>query len=185
MKTLARFIRHERSLPLPWKRLKQMVFRKNLRYKTYDKIRTTDTIRSLLPESESGLVVLFMDRKKRNSGVGHFVLLFRHPRSGIHFFDPLGVGLRKDAMLTGNDNRLLNILKHHSVEQNRIKYQEMAKDTQSCGRHVVMRYNAASLTPEEYMRLMTYRGIKRDDLVTLLTLPADLAHWFELVKSGH
>ena len=86
--TLIDYIKYERSLPLAFDDLKPMVYRPGLRFIEYEHIKKTDTLKSLLPRKTSGLVVLFDDKRNHAAArAGHYCLLFKHPRSGVHFFD--------------------------------------------------------------------------------------------------
>ena len=56
----------------------------------------------------SGVLILVMDNRK-NSNVGHYVLLMRHPRSGITFFDPYGFGVTELLRMTQNSPHLVMV----------------------------------------------------------------------------
>ena len=183
MKSLQKFLEYEMTQPLGFDQLKPMIYRKNLRNIDYEHIKKSDTLKTLLPKPNSGLLILFSDKRKKNSGIGHFVLLFKHSRhKQIHFFDPLGIGLRAISRFTGNRNVLLDILKHHDVVQNSTPYQKREHDVQICGRHCVTRYNMSPMNSDEYFEFMKFRGCDPDMIVTLLTLSPDLAHWETLLK---
>lgn len=176
--SLIEFVREERARPLDFDDLKPMVHRAGLRYMEYSAIdHRTHSLKSLLPKRECGVLILFTDTKKRNSNIGHFCLLFKHPRSGTHLFDPLGVGLLTVDRLTGNSDKLVRILKANHVQQNSTRFQKLQHDTQSCGRHCVVRYNLADFTPEEYRRALKLGKVPYDDVVTLLTLSNELTSW--------
>ena len=161
----------EVGTPLSERELKKMIFRKGVRFIDYDRIPANATIKTLLPgRGFAGLVIFYKDAGHKNSGVGHWVCLFRHPRSGTHYFDSLGYGLRGDAAITGNDNRLLKILQNHNVTQNTTVFQRRVASVQDCARHVACRLNFAHMKPQEYREFMQWRGMKADVIVTLLTL---------------
>ena len=182
MKSLVDFVRYERAKPLGFDDLRPMVMRKGLRYMEYATVaKGAHSLKSLLPKTVSGVLILFTDKAKRNGKIGHFCLLFKHPRSGVHFFDPLGVGLLTVDRLTGNTDVLLRVLKAHHVQQNSTRFQKLQHDTQSCGRHCVTRYNLADFTPDEYRNALRIRSLSYDDVVTLLTLNRDLSSWSRLL----
>ena len=135
------------------------------------------SLQQLLPKAVSGVLVLIMDNRK-NSNVGHFVLLMKHPRSGITFFDPYGFGVHQLCKMTKNHNhleRLLLTAGHRNIHDNRVAYQKRANDIQTCGRHVITRWNCASMNAKEYKAMMHLPGFTTDELVTLLTLESDFA----------
>lgn len=162
------------SKPMDSGHVKKLSQRKGLKYLEYKDV-VKKSLQQLLPSKISGVLILIMDNRK-NSNVGHFVLLMRHPRSGITFFDPYGFGIHQLLRMTKNDAHLERLLRNaHSAHDNRIQYQKRANDIQTCGRHVVTRWNAASLTHKEYSSLMHLPGFTADELVTLLTLESDLS----------
>jgi hypothetical protein len=182
---LTDFVKYERAQALEIKDVMALVHRPGLRHIEYDAIvRKRMTYKQLLPKSESGVLILFGDHKHRNSDIGHFCLLFRHPRSGVHFFDPLGLGLGTVGRLTGNSAYLLNLLRSapSHVKHNQTKFQTLAKDVQACGRHCAVRYNLASFSETEYISAMTFLNLKYDTVVTLLTLEQDLVNWEKLIQ---
>ena len=163
------------SQPMDAGYVKKLSQRKGLKYLEYKDV-VGKSMRQLLPSKISGVLILIMDNRK-NSNVGHFVLLMRHPRSGVTFFDPYGFGIHQLLRMTHNNSHLERLLKSaHNAHDNRIKYQKRANDIQTCGRHVVTRWNAASLTHKEYSDLMHLPGFTTDEVVTLLTLESDLSH---------
>lgn len=155
----------------------KMSYRKNLRYLYYDDIKKTDTLKKLLPEASSGLLLLFV-MHGGSSKIGHFCLLFRHPRSGTHVFDPYGMGLHKILDITGSNDKLERLIRGHDVHINKHKYQQMHKGDaaiNTCGRHCITRWNCAQMKVSEYEDLMHHRGIDPDTIVTLMTLEQDLS----------
>ena len=173
---LADLIEIEQQKPLDKDDVLKMSQRKNLRYLYYDDIKSNDTLHKLLPEPDSGLLILFVTHNQ-NSEVGHFCLFFRNKRSGIHFFDPYGFGLKKVLDITGSSNKIQNLMHGHDVHINKHAYQRMHKGRaaiNTCGRHCITRWNAAHLKPKEYEDLMYHRSLDPDEIVTLLTLEQDL-----------
>ena len=174
---LDEFLKFERGMPLDVAGVKRLVKRPNLRFIFYDDI-GRKTLEALLPKKECGMLILFRDTSGKNQGIGHFVLLFKHPTSGTHYFDHLGLGMRRDAELTGNDPDVIKrLIAGKGVVSNKHAFQKLAHDVQSCGRHVACRYNMAHFDEGAYRKFLSYKGIASDDLVTLLTLSNDLAHW--------
>ena len=162
------------SDPMDVEHVKKLSQRKGLKYLEYKDV-VGKSLKQLLPGRNSGLLILIMDNRK-NSNVGHFVLLMRHPRSGVSFFDPYGFGIHQLLRMTKNSPHLGNLLNASRAHDNRIAYQKRTHDIQTCGRHVITRWNAASLKAKEYSDLMHLPGFTADEIVTLLTLESDLSH---------
>jgi len=178
--TLHDFIDKELREPLDKNRVLAMSTRPGLGYLYYDDLKKRPTLKQLLPSKNSGKIILFI--KHDGSQIGHFCLLFRHERSGIHFFDPYGLGLRKVLEVTNSTTYLEELLhkiqsKHHNVHINRHAFQQM-KDgnqaVQTCGRHCITRWNACHMTPKEYEGLMHHRSLSPDEIVTIMTIERDL-----------
>jgi hypothetical protein len=176
---LRKLIELERQKPLDKDDVLAMAFRKGLKYLYYDDIGKR-SLKQLLPGKSSGLLILFTDHRHPKKKIGHFVLLFRNPRSGLTFFDPLGLGLRNLLHVTHSRAKLQELLKGHDFENNKIAYQSKASEVQTCGRHVICRWNAASLTAKEYEDLMHHPGLDPDEIVILMTMDRD----FSKIKGG-
>lgn len=173
---LRKIVRSVESKPMDEEIVRRLSQRKGLVYMEYEKM-IGKSLDELLPNAISGVLVLIMDNRK-NSNVGHFVLLMKHPRSGITFFDPYGFGVHQLCKMTRNSNhleKLLTMAGHRTIHDNRVSYQKRDNDIQTCGRHVITRWNCASLNAKEYKALMHLPGFSTDELVTLLTLESDFA----------
>lgn len=174
---LRKIIRNVETKPMDEKIVRRLSQRPGLKYMEYKDV-VGKTLQQLLPKEISGVLILIMDNRK-NSNVGHFVLLMRHPRSGITFFDPYGFGVHQLCKMTKNSHhleKLFGMAGHRHVHDNRVAYQKRANDIQTCGRHVVTRWNCASLNAKEYKAFMHLPGFSTDELITLLTLESDFAH---------
>ena len=171
---LTELIEIEQAKPLDKDDVLKMSQRKNLRYLYYNDIKPSDTLHKLLPEPDSGLLILFV---KEGSEIGHFCLFFRNRRSGLHFFDSYGFGLKRVIDITGSSHKLQSLISGHDIHVNKHPYQKMHKGriaVQTCARHCITRWNAAHLKPKEYEDLMYHPSLDPDDIVTLLTLEQDL-----------
>ena len=170
---LRKIVRLLRATPLDDTKVLEMAHRHGLKSINYETVAKTP-ITKLLPKPISGILVFFTDHSKPNKPIGHFCLLYRTPRTGVVFFDPLGNSLHDVLRITHNRSGLLKKLSQVEFSQNRIQYQKKSKDVQTCGRHCVCRWNAATLHAKEYSGLMHLPGMTADDIVTLLTLEGDL-----------
>ena len=158
----------------------KMSYRKNLKYLFYDDIKSSDTLKTLLPTQNSGVLILFALHGSK-SKVGHFCLLFRNKRSGLHFFDSYGLGLLRIIDITGSDNKIVKMIKGHDIHINKHKFQVMEKGHQAvntCGRHCITRWNCAHFHPNEYEDIMYHPSLDPDSIVTLLTLEQDFTKIF-------
>jgi hypothetical protein len=169
------FIDQEQRIPLDKDDVLKLIYRPGVRYFYYNDIGPRTTLKHLLPKPNSGCVILFVSEKKE---IGHFCLLFRHKRSGLHFFDPYGFGLKRVIDLTGSDHRLQQLIKGTDIKINKHAFQKMKKGrvaVNTCGRHVACRYNAAHMTSEEYERFLYHRSMDPDEIVTMLTCEQDIS----------
>ena len=178
-KTLDHYIRHERAQPLSVARLKTYVKRKGLKFIDYDDIKPDDSIDKILGPG-GAVCILWSDAR---GSIGHFTLCAKRDKH-LLWFDPTGLAIHRLAEITDNPFVLQRKLeKERHVVYNRVRYQKIRKDTQSCGRHCVCRFNMLALSDEEYRGVMTHRKLSSDDIATLLTLPDDLSHWSKTLKS--
>ena len=173
---LDELIKLEQQKPLHKDFVMKLSHRPNLKYLYYDDLKPNDTLKTLLPQKNSGVLMLFVMHGKK-SEVGHFCLFFRHKRSGLHFFDSYGLGLRRVLQITGSASRLEKLIQGHDIHINKHKFQVMEKGyhaVNTCGRHCITRWNAAHLKPEEYENLMYHRALDPDEIVTLMTVEQDI-----------
>ena len=169
---LEQLIEAERAKPMGVKEVMTLSYRKNLKPVDYDDI-GGKTLKQLLPKPESGILIFFKDHRP-GKDVGHFCLLYQTPRTGIVFFDPLGLGLRNVTEITKSRKHLQKLLQRHDFTNSRIKYQKLKDSVQTCGRWCATRWNAAHLNSKEFERLLFHRGMQGDDIVVLMTMERDL-----------
>ncbi len=178
-RSLDNYIRHERAQPLSVSRLKTYVKRKGLRFLDYGDITKQMTIEQILGPG-GAVCILWSDDSKK---IGHYTLCAKRSKH-LLWFDPTGLAIHRLAEVTNNPfvlQRKLEREKH--VVYNHVRYQKIRKDTQSCGRHVVCRFNMLALNDDQYRGVMTHKKLSPDDIATMLTLPDDLSHWAETLKS--
>ena len=106
---LRHLIQKEKERPIGEKEIMRMSFRKGLKAMEYDSIHG-HSLKTLLPGKTSGVLLLFMDKRKPKSTVGHWCLLLKSPEAGIEFFDSYGLGYRKIISMTKNPDKLQKIL---------------------------------------------------------------------------
>ena len=64
-----------------------------------------------------------------------------------------------------------NCKKHH------VQFQAKRADINTCGRYAVMRYNVGFFSYEQFVSMLHHGSLHPDDVVTMLTMSPDLAHW--------
>ena len=176
MKTLAHYIRHEKAQPLSTDRLKTYMRRPGLRFFDYE-----DTASKSLKElvgPAGGCCIMWSDSE---GTIGHFVGLFKRG-DGYLYFDPTGLAIHRLSEITHNPDTLQKKLAKAKTTYNGLRFQKIRDDTQSCGRHVLCRWNMLQLSDAQYRGVMTHKKLSPDDIAVLLTLPSDLAHWSEVLK---
>jgi len=136
----------------------QMMCRKmgneHTKWMLYEDLKNVTNIDKLFPAEEEGghinsIFFLFQIRNMPQESIGHWAALIRHPKgkdetrrpseAEYTYFDPYGLALGEDLKLTGEPPYLTNLLQGRKVEVNKVKYQQWRDQTQTCGRHVVMR----------------------------------------------
>ena len=171
---LRQFIERERAKPLDKDDVMKMAYRPGLRYLYYDDI-GNKTLKQLLPEKNSGRLILFVDHSHPKRKIGHFCLLFQHERSGLTFFEQYGLGLRVVTHMTRSKKKLEVLLQHTDVHINKNKYQQRKQDVNTCGRHCITRWNCAQMKAGEYERFMHDPKLSTEEIVIMLTLEQDLS----------
>lgn len=173
-KTLESYIKKEEARPLDVDTLKTYMRRPGLKFIEYEKIAKDTKLKELLGPS-GGVCILWSSPGKKS--IGHFTGLFRKGRS-LLWFDPTGLAIHRLAEITHNPFVLQKKLEEaRHVTYNRFKYQQIRANVQSCGRHVLCRWNMLHLSDSEYRGVMTHRHLNPDQIATMCTLPDDLSHW--------
>ena len=159
--------------PLGAKDALALSYRRGLRTMNYDHMHAGMSLHKLLPATTSGLLILMMDKRNKESNVGHWMLLFRSPECGVVAFDSYGKGFQSIIKISHNPNKLQKILSKADTYVNKHPYQNK-EHAETCARHCVTRYNCAHLKPREYAALMHDPRMSADEIVTMLTLSQDL-----------
>ena len=172
-KTLESYLRYERAQALDIDQLKRMVSRSGLRFVDWVNFRG-HTLHQLLQNSTGA--VLLLDHK--GADVGHYVL-FHKVGNHVEYFDSYGLAPdRLVSILQFDDkdtHRYLNIVKDTKKHYHRL--QERRADINTCGRYAVMRYNVGFFSYEQFVSMLHHGSLHPDDVVTMLTMSPDLAHW--------
>lgn len=134
--------------------MSQKMGNSHTRWMLYEDLKTVTDIDKLFPaETEPGhinaIYFLFEIRNMPQESVGHWAVLIKQRPEGDEtkrpseadyvYFDPYGLSLGEDLKLTGEPPYLTNLLKGRKLDQNKVRYQQWRDQTQTCGRHTVMR----------------------------------------------
>jgi hypothetical protein len=172
-KTLEWYVKKEEAQPLSVDRLKTYMRRPGLKFIDYSKIHKDTSMKELLGPA-GGVCILWTSPEGK---IGHFTGLFRKNKK-LLWFDPTGLAIHRLAEVTHNPFILQKKLeKEGHVTYNRFKYQQIRDNVQSCGRHVLCRWNMLGLSDDQYRGVMTHRHLNPDQIATMCTLPDDLSHW--------
>ena len=174
--SLEHYVRHEKAQPLSVGRLKKYARRPGLKFMDYEDI-GKKTLKQIVGPA-GGCCIMWSDPEGK---IGHFVGLFKRPE-GYLYFDPTGLAIHRLAEVTHNPETLRKKLEAAKVTYNRLRFQKIRSDTQSCGRHVLCRWNMLQLSDKEYRGVMTHKKLSPDEIAVMLTLPSDLAHWKRTLK---
>lgn len=98
--------------------------------------------------------ILLNIQGERMGTVGHWVALIKN-KNGLVYYDPYALALSQDIELTGEKPWLEILLsKEPSVDYNIFRHQKFKDETQTCGRHTVIRGLFWFMTNAEYNRLV-------------------------------
>ncbi len=112
---------------------------------------------------------------------GHWVLLIRHQKCTIEFFDSYGFFIDDQLKFispefqkkSNQDKRYLSkllIKSNYKIIYNKVRVQEMNNNTSSCGRHICLRYQMKNIELNKYIKIIKKSNLKNvDNLVTYLT----------------
>jgi len=174
MKTLDSYLKYERAIPLSIDELEGMVARPGLKFVDWEKFKGT-TIKDLMGKHRG--VVLLLDH--RGKDMGHYVLFHHLADRELEYFDSYGLAPQRLAAILQygpkDTARFLNLVKHATKHYTRL--QARREDINTCGRYAVMRYNLGWASFDQFRAMMHHDRLHTDDVVTLLTMSTNLAHW--------
>ena len=126
-------------------------------------------------KGKEGLILLY--QKENNNG--HWCLLFKENASTLNWFDPYAYQIDEELKFSDYNLRkhqgqqvphltaLIENSKYNLV-QNKTRFQKMANDINTCGRHVCVRFRMREYSNEEYNSL--FKGVDADFYVSALTI---------------
>ena len=173
MFTMDQFVNKEKQRPITDSEIRQLVTRP-IKIRNVSGLTHKDSPASLCPKVGDGCVLFWQTPKGE---MGHFDLLLRH-HDHYEFFDSYGMDPLQVANKTTHDSgkKCMDLFKGHNVKIGRHKFQRKKDDINTCGRFCAFRFNCHAFTYEEFKKLMHFRGVAPDDLITLLTISVDFEH---------
>ena len=173
MITLERYVDIEKRKPITDRNIRELIGGP-VKIRNVSGLSDSDSLPSLCPKVGSGLVLFWQSKTGK---VGHWNLVLRHS-DHYEFFDSYGLLPLQVANKTTHDGgvRCMKLLRGHNVKYGRYAFQKRSDDVQTCGRFVAFRYNCHAFNYEEFKKLLQYRGVAPDDLITLLTIHVDFSH---------
>jgi hypothetical protein len=168
------YIKDIEDVELSGQDLKRMTGLNNIT--AYHDLHKFTNIDQLMGNSDAVIILYEM---KEN--YGHWVLLFKTGNKQLQFFDPYGLKIDEELKFAQYNLRLHNgqitphltsIIKNsdYTVHSNTTKYQQWKAHTNTCGRHVAVRYLYKNLNHDDYKKLMTKQKLKPDEYVALMTM---------------
>lgn len=116
----------------------------------YSELAGLTDINQLFNDANS-VFILFEIQGELKPSVGHWIVLIKH--GGLSYYDPYALMLSQDLQLTGEPPWLeLLLSKVPTVEMNRHRHQLLKDETQTCGRHTVVRSLFWFMDNERYHR---------------------------------
>ena len=150
----------------------------NARIVTYNELNDIDSIEELLPKNKSYFFMLIEESPNK----GHWVAVNRI-NNKIEFFDSYGgepdsqlkwIPMERRESLGQAEKRLTELFKKSGmkVQYNPVKYQEVAQEIQTCGRHCCLRIKTMLDGKDldayyKYMKSLKHsKGGSYDDIVS-------------------
>jgi hypothetical protein len=140
----------------------------------YEELGSCNTIDECFKGKE-GLIVLYQKTRKN----GHWILLFKENANTLNFFDPYNFQMDEELKFSDYNLSVHNGVKtphlttlikksNYKLNQNKTRFQKMANDINTCGRHVCVRFRMRSYSNKEYDSL--FKGVDADFYVSALTI---------------
>ena len=147
----------------------------DVRFVQYRNLEGVQSVEQLFGATANSVYVLF-DVKSESGveSVGHWAGVIRNEH-GLSYYDPYGLMLSEDLRITGDPPFLEEILSGHKVEMNAFRAQMLRDETNTCGRHVVVRSVFHGLTNAQYHNMVLQPTIRKklvrdaDVFVSLMT----------------
>ncbi len=124
-------------------------------------------------DGHDALAILFnVIHGNTRSAIGHWCLLLKkHKRRRMQFFDSLGLGLKKIYGVTHEKPYLTRLLAGHKWDDSTVKLQTQGTDFRECGAFTALRAKFHQMTNRQFVHLIkSHNFAKPDETCVLLTL---------------
>lgn len=145
----------------------------NVSFMGYNELENVVNIFDIFKGTVQSVFILLDIRNDRDMrSIGHWVLLGKNKRK-LYYYDPYGLNLGKDLVLTGSEPYLTMLLSKRELDVNHFRHQMFRDEINTCGRHLVVRAFFNYMTNDEYDK-QVIRPLKtfvtdNDVFVTLMT----------------
>lgn len=138
----------------------------------YDHLSTMKTVEDLFRGGVNSNFILFtISTEQGPARIGHWITLIKRG-SSYSYYDPYGLTISQDIILSGEPPHLERLLRGKTVEVNRERHQLMKAEVNTCGRHCVVRALLFRRTNAEYGKVLQQSKpfvMDNDVFVSLLT----------------
>lgn len=148
----------------------------NVAWMLYDDLVNINNISELFQgDINTVFVLLQITHTNEVSSVGHWVNIMRDNDDNLSYYDPYGLSMNEDLIVTKEPDLLTRLLKGRNIDENSFRHQSFKHETQVCGRHCCLRSIFNFLTNKEYdaniiQPLIVSKQVKDPDvLVSLIT----------------
>jgi hypothetical protein len=171
--SIKNLIKNSEKLELTGKQM-ELITEGKCRVLAYEELESCNNIDDCFKGKE-GLIILY---QKTNSN-GHWCLLFKENANTLNFFDPYNFQMDEELKFSDYNLSVHNGVKtphlttlikksNYKLNQNKTRFQKMANDINTCGRHVCVRFRMRSYSNKEYDSL--FKGVDADFYVSALTI---------------
>lgn len=142
----------------------------------YDDLADVRKIEDLFQNSVNTVFLLLQIRHTDGvQSVGHWVALSMLEDGTTIYYDPYGLSVNEDLLITSEPDFILKLLKNRNVDVNKFQHQDLKHETNVCGRHTCLRSIFHFLTNNQYNDTIIAPLIKTkqvanpDILISLIT----------------
>ena len=140
----------------------------------YEELENCKTIDECF-DGKQGLILLY--QKTNNNG--HWCLLSKENANTLNWFDPYSYQMDEEIKFSDYNLRVHNGVEtphltalieksNYKLNQNKVRFQKMANDINTCGRWVACRFRMRSYSNKEFESL--FKGVDGDFYVSALTI---------------
>ena len=148
----------------------------NTAFMLYDDLENVSRIEDLFQNSVNSVFLLFQIRHDNGvQSVGHWVALSMLEDGTTIYYDPYGLSISEDLVITSEPDFILRLLNNKNVDVNDRQHQDIKTETNVCGRHCCLRSVFHLLTNDQYHEIIIAPMIKSkqvanpDVMIALIT----------------